>query len=132
MNYKFKNMKIFVSLALSLILLLGLASCNDKNAKYSEKAESCFSKVNFDIVYKYLDDQIKKGNKTFYEYDSLKLILTDTTEISFKKDFYTLAKINQTQGIVSLAKAKRDNDIVLNETEHMFCEILLLAKKMNY
>jgi len=114
------------------MLLFGLASCNNKNTINTEKAESCFSKVNFDIVYKYLDDQIKKGNKTFYEYDSLKLFLTDTTEISFKKDFYTLAKINQTTGVVSLAKAKRDNDIVLKETDHIFCEILLLAKKMNY
>ena len=89
----------------------------------------CFSTVNFDRVYNYIDIQIKNRNTTIYRYDNYELYLNDTTEISLKKDGWTLSKIIKEKGVVSLAKRKRDNDRILKETNYIFCKILILTEK---
>ena len=90
--------------------------------------DTCFSKANFDKVYKHVDAQIKNEDNSFYEYDSYQLYLTDTTTIAFKKSGYTLAKITKEKGTTSLAKNAKDNDKLLNKANQIFCDILSKIK----
>lgn len=107
----------------------GQTSINNVKMFDIEKTENCFSKTNFDRVYKYVDDQIKKNNSTFYKYEKYELYLNGRSEISFKKDGYTLSNAIKERGIFSLAKRKQDNDKILKETNQIFCKILLLIVK---
>src|SRR5687768_588246 len=94
----------------------------------TQKTGNCFSRANFIRVYKYIEDQIKKSSATFYTYDNYELFLKDTSEISFKKDGWTLSIITIEKGAFSLAIRKRDNDKIKRKTNHIFCEILLLIE----
>jgi len=107
----------------------GHTSMNNAKTPNTEKINTCFSKENFDRVYKYIDDNIKNENNIHYQYDNYELYLTSTTEISFNKDGYTLAKVAKEQGFVSLAKRKKDNDRILKEANQVFCKILSESKE---
>ncbi len=106
---------------------LFIFSCGNSVKEDNATTETCFSVTNFDIVYQYIDVQIKKNNTSFYKYENYQIYLNDTTEISFKKDGYTLSKVIKGKGVVPLAKRKQDNNNVLKKTNGIFCEILLSA-----
>lgn len=118
-----------LAIILFTMTAFGQTSINNVKILDTVKTESCFSKANFDSVYKYINVQIKKSNTTFSKYDNYELYLNDTTEISFKKDGYTLSKVIKEKGVFSLAKRKKDNEKILKETNEIFCKILLLIDK---
>jgi len=116
-----------------IITMTAFESTRFNNAKTGdlniENTGICFSPIIFDRVYKYIDDQIKKENLTFYKFDNYELYVNDTTDIYFKKDGWTLSKIIKDKGVVSLAKRKQDNDSILKKTNNIFYKILLLTEK---
>lgn len=107
----------------------GQTSINYVKMIDTEETENCFSRTNFESVLKYIADQIKKNNTVFYRYDDYELFLNDTSEIFLKKDGYTLSKVIKGKGVFAVAKRKQDHDIILKKTNHLFCQMLLLANK---
>lgn len=95
----------------------------------TNKTENCFSKTNFDIVYKYIGSQIKKSTVAFHNYDSYEVYLKDNAQISFKSNGYTLSRIIKDKGIFALPKRKKDNENILKKTNQLFCELVVLAGK---
>lgn len=121
--------KILAHIILLKMTAFGQTSNNNAKMLDTEKTETCFSKTNFDSVYKYIDNQIKRSNTTFYKYENYELNIYDTSEIDLKKDGYTLSKVLKEKGIISLAKRKQDNDKIVKKTNQLFCKILLLTDK---
>lgn len=84
---------------------------------------------NFDNVYNYIENQIKKDNMSFYPYHNYELHLIGNSEIILKKEGYTLSKITKEKGIFSLPKREKDNVEMVKKTNQLFLEILVLAGK---
>lgn len=111
---------------LTTIILLSLTSLGSGTV---EKNENCFSETNFDTVYQYIDAQIKESDESFYQHGKYELWLSDASEISLKKEGYTLSKIVRKKGIFSLAKSKKPNAKSTQKTHRIFCELLLMVEK---
>lgn len=96
------------------------------------KTASCFSEENFDIVYQYLEDQMKKEEVKKYPFDTYVLNIADNgqgLEIRMKRDDYSLAIISKERGIYSLAKRLKDNNRLVHKANEIFCKILSLAEE---
>ncbi|VXB49263.1 conserved hypothetical protein [Flavobacterium sp. 9AF] len=89
--------------------------------KKSEK-EACFSKVNFDKVFHYLE------SNDSYVPDDLEIVLIDSVTICIKKNGYTLSKIKRQSGIVSPLKYKPQNEKWTVKTNQIFCELVLKSQ----
>ena len=109
-----------------LIILLNY-SCNGNIEKSTN--ETCFSKENFDTVYEFIKTQTRKSQGGFYLYDSTEIYISRIDELSFKKNGYTLSKINREKGIFSLAMLKNDNDKLTSKTNLLFCKLLSETRK---
>lgn len=84
---------------------------------------------NFDNVYNYIENQIKKNDMSFYPYHNYELHLIDNSEIIVKKEGYTLSKITKEKGIFALPKREKDSVEMIKKTNQLFLEILVLAGK---
>lgn len=100
--------------------------------------DTCFSKINFDIVYKYIEEQIKTNNTKFYIYNNSKkyksiyyeFYLKDTTNIYIKDNkSTTLAVISKEKGIYSLVIW--GNKRMVDKCHQMFCDVLSKAMRNN-
>ncbi|WP_445455161.1 hypothetical protein [Flavobacterium sp. HNIBRBA15423] len=98
--------------------------------------DTCFSRINFDIVYNYIEEQIKTNNTKYYIYDNSKkyksayyeLYLKDTTTIYIKNnESRPLAVISKEKGIHSLVIW--GNKRMVNKSHQMFCDVLSEAIK---
>ena len=87
---------------------------------------SCFSETNFESVYKFLENEIKQGDKGFYVFEGNKLYVKEGMQIVIKEDSFTLAIIHKKQGVYSLAKVLSDNQHLVKKAHEIFCSILAL------
>lgn len=111
-----------------LFLIISLnSSCND-NIEKSEN-EMCFTNKNFDTVYKFIKTQTIKNQSDFYLYDDIEIYINGVDELSFKKNGYTLSKINKERGIFSLAMYKVQNDKLVLKANDLFCKLLSEASR---
>lgn len=94
-------------------------------------ADNCFSKNNFEKVYKYIDSRITSSNSTFFKFDNYEIYLHGPAEIIFKKNEYTLAWANKEKGIVSLAKNNTDNKKIVTHINILFCKLFSLANQIS-
>jgi len=91
--------------------------------------DNVVSKENFDTVYQYIFDQIKKDTTKFYSYKNYDFYLKEESEILVKKDTYIISHISRENGIRSLAKREKDNKELVKKTTQLFLELLLIADK---
>ncbi len=117
-------METLIIILLSVITTLGCGNVKNDSSMNIDNTDTCFSKANFDKVYKHVDAQIKNEDTSFYKYESYELYLTDSRTIAFKKSGYTLAIITKEKGATSLAKNSKDNDKLIIKANQMFCDIL--------
>jgi hypothetical protein len=117
-----------------LFFIILAAGCvnNNNGTSNMNSTESCFSETDFSIVYNYIEGQIDKGNKGFYEFDDYELYLKDPAEITLKQKGYTLARIIRGEGIFSLAIMQRDNERIVKKSGLIFHRILTNAKENSY
>ena len=94
----------------------------------TNKTDPSFLITNFDLIYKYIDSQIKKSNLTFYKYANYDLYLTNAMTISVKQKGYTLSYITKDKGLFVLSKRKKDNDRMIIKTNQIYSELLLKTK----
>ncbi len=122
-------MKLFLTILFFKMTVFGQSSKNDLKMLDTNKTENCFSSTNFDIIYLYINNHIKKKNNAFYKYGNYELYIIDATKISLKKNGYTLSSIVKERGVFSLAKRKEDHDPILKKTHQIFCELLISSEK---
>lgn len=116
---------------LVMLLLLNIAPLEPEKTEQEhslakENTASCFSEANFESVYKFLEDQIKIGNKEFFSFDDNKLYVEDGMQIVIKEENYTLAIIHKEHGISSLSKVLSDNQNLVKKAHQIFCKLLAL------
>jgi hypothetical protein len=65
---------------------------------------TCFSPVNFALVYNFIEDAVKAEKNTFFQYEGYEIYVSDRSIIAFKERGYSLARIDKERGVYSLAK----------------------------
>ena len=103
---------------------------------YSMKSETkeggCFSKTNFDSVSRFIQMKTQSNKTKSYVHGDWEIVLSESSELFFKKKGYSLSKINREMGIFSFPKLGPDNKQITLKTNQLFCELVLLAKNNNY
>ena len=103
---------------------------------YSMKSEtnneSCFSKTNFDSVSRFIKMKARSNKTKGYVHGDWEIVLSESSELFFKKKGYSLSKINREMGVFSFPKFDLDNKRITLKTNELFCELVLLAKNNNY
>lgn len=123
-----------MKIILSVLLIIITSSVKYDQPTTMNKEVSCFSETNFDIVYRYLQEQIRKADKNYYVHGNRALYVLNSPEtygkeiiLTDKGYTYTLAAINKEKGIFALAKMLEDNKRLVQEANQIFCEILQLS-----
>ena len=119
-------MKVALLISLFIIFVFKLFHIN-KEILSKDNKETCFSKSNFDTVYKFIDTKIK-NEIAFYEFENYTICLKNNTEIWFLKKGYSKGKITKEKGVFSLAIWQKDNDRIVKEINELFCKILSETK----
>lgn len=92
---------------------------------------TCYSEANFETVYKFVEDQIKKSEEDFYSFKSCQLFLMDGEVIAIRQKNWTQSMIHTERGIYSLAKELNANQRHVKKAHEIFCELVVLQEKMN-
>lgn len=100
------------------------------NRKSDTNNETCFSKTNFDSVHQFVLMKIKNSETKIYVYEGYELVLNGDSKIAFKQKGYTLFTVSKEFGICILPILSRDNERVKLKTNQLFCELVVLAKKL--
>ena len=83
MDKNLNSMKklLAITIVLGILMFFKITPFGQSNIKMlnTNKTKSCFSIINFDIIYKYIDSQITRNDVAFYKYDCYELYLTDKT-----------------------------------------------------
>ena len=90
---------------------------------------ACFSETNFESVYKFLESEIKQGDRGFYVFEGNELYVKEGMQIVIKEDSFTLAIIHKKRGVYSLAKILSDNQNLVKKAHNIFCGILELQEQ---
>lgn len=98
------------------------------NIQLDTKDELCFSKTNFDNVYRYILMKTQNDKTKTYVYDGFEIVLEDHSKIFFKQNGYTFSIVDKERGIYSLLKIFSDNIKHIQKANELFCELALLAK----
>ena len=104
---------------------------NETIVRTMNDTESCYSEENFETVYKFVEDQIKKSEENFYSFKSCQLFLMDGEVIAIKQKNWTESIIHREKGIYSLAKELKANQRHVKKAHEIFCELVALQEKMN-
>lgn len=103
---------------------------------YSMKSEtnneSCFSKTNFDSVSRFIQIKMQSNKTKGYIHGDWEIVVSDGSDIFFKKKGYSLSKVNREMGIFSFPKLGPDNKRITLKTNQIFCELVVLAKNENH
>lgn len=99
--------------------------------KSETKEEGCFSKTNFDSVSRFIQMKTQSNKTKGYVLGDWEIVVSDGSDIFFKKDGYSLSKVNREMGIFSFPKLGPDNKKITLKTNQLFCELVLLAKNNN-
>lgn len=98
------------------------------NMKSETNNESCFSKSNFDSVCHFIQMKTHSNKTKGYIHGDWEIVVSDASDIFFKKKGYSLSKVNREMGIFSFPKLGPDNKRITLKTNQLFCELVLLAK----
>ena len=115
------NIKIII--ILSIILFIHSLHITMAGTK-----TSCFSEANFEIVYAYVEKQVRQSDSGHYQMGDMELHLRGDNQIFLKKNNYTLAIIDRETGIYSLAKVLDDNNRLVKKANEIFCDLLSEAR----
>ncbi|HEX8016190.1 MAG TPA: hypothetical protein VF465_13230 [Flavobacterium sp.] len=96
--------------------------------KPEKNNQLCFSKTNFDSVYQFILIKTQHNKTKEYIHGDWEIVVSDSSELLFKKKGYSLSKVNREWGIFSLQKLGPDNERITLKTNLLFCELVLLAK----
>jgi hypothetical protein len=122
----FEMMKTISLLFIIMTLFGNRSSIAQKEPK---KETNCFSKENFELVYQYINNQIKSNNINLYTIDEYKVSLEENPKrIRLKRNEYTVALIYE-KGIYSLNKSKKGNERGVIEANQVFCKLYQLCKE---
>jgi hypothetical protein len=102
------------------------------NMKSEKNNELCFSKTHFDSVYDFILMKTQQNKTKEYIHGDWEIVVSDSSELFFKKKGYSLSKVNRESGIFSFPKLDPDNERITLKTNQLFCELILLAKNQNY
>lgn len=90
---------------------------------------TCCSEANFETVYKFVEDQIKKGEEDFYSFQAYQLFLIDGEMIAIRQKNWTQSIIHREKGIYSLTKEFKANQKYVKKAHEIFCELVDLPKQ---
>lgn len=102
------------------------------NMKSETNNESCFSKSNFDSVCRFIQMKTQNNKTKGYIHGDWEIVVSDGSDIFFKKKGYSLSKVNREMGIFSFPKLSTDNKRITLKTNQIFCELVVLAKNENH
>lgn len=119
------------------LIALNLAILNSGNAAEiniptMNRTAYCYSEENFEIVYKFIEDQIQKGEKEFYSFQGYQLFIIGGEMITIKQSDWSQSVIHKEKGIYSLAKSLKSNQKHVEKASAIFCKILDLQEKANW
>ena len=122
-------MLILVNLIFLTFAISEHRTTNETNIR--TMSHRCYSEANFETVYKFVDDQIKKGEEDFYSFQAHQLFLIDGEMIAIKQKNWTQSIIHREKGIYSLAKEFKANHKYVKKAHEIFCELVDLPKQAN-
>ena len=96
--------------------------------KSEKNNELCFSKTNFDNVFRFIQMKTEINKTKGYMHGDWEIVVSERSELFFKKNGYSLSKVNRELGIFSFPKLSSDNERIRLKTNQLFCELVLLAK----
>ena len=112
-----------LSLFACICVSLGIFGQNN-----TSKRDDCFSEANFELVYAYIDAQMKKANLIAYQYKGYAITLKDAETITFDKQG-VISKVKKDKGIFALPIYKPNNKKAVKNTNSIFCELVAIASK---
>lgn len=96
--------------------------------KSEKNNELCFSKTNFDNVFRFIQMKTESNKTKGYIHGDWEIVVSDNSELFFKKNGYSLSKVNRELEIFPFPKLSSDNERIILKTNQLFCELVLLAK----
>jgi hypothetical protein len=111
-----------------LIYLLIYSNYSCRKSTEEKPSESCSTQNNFDIVYKFIENQNKITKTKFLTYGNTKIYLTNDTIINLEKGS-SFSKIFRKKGILNTAMYEPNNIENVEETNRLFCDLVATANK---
>lgn len=103
-----------------IILSLFLFSCSKKK----NHNKNCFSNTNYELVYKYIKNEIEIRQQSHFENNEYDLYLIDKNEIKVYKEKTLIGNIRNDKGIFSIAIYKSNNEKLTIEMNNLFCSLI--------
>ena len=106
-----------------MIYLLIYSSYSCRKSTEDNPTKSCFTQDNFDIVYKFIENQNIKTNTKFLKYGDTKVFLSSDTIITLENG-NSYSKIHRKKGIFSLEVYKTKSIEMEKEANRLFCVLI--------
>ncbi|TRX25342.1 hypothetical protein FNW25_09090 [Flavobacterium franklandianum] len=119
---------MYRKITIILIYLLIYSSYNCRKSTEAKPTESCFTQKNFDLVYKFVENQNIKTKSKFFKYGDTKVYLGNDKIITLEKG-NNYSKIHRKKGIFSLSMYKTKNIEMKEEANRLFCDLVTKANK---
>jgi hypothetical protein len=119
---------MYRKITIILIYLLIYSSYSCRKSTEEKPTESCFTQNNFDLVYKFIENQNLKTKSKFLKYGDTKVYLSNDKIITLKKG-NNYSKIHRKKGIFSLSTYKTKNIEMKEEANRLFCDLVTKANK---
>jgi hypothetical protein len=111
-----------------LINLLIYSNYSCRKSTEEKPSESCFTQNNFDLVYRFIENQNKITKTKFLKYGKTKVYLTNDTIINLEKG-RSFSKIYRKKGILNTEMYEPRNIENVEETNRLFCDLVATANK---